>query len=137
MWSGNFENTPPHSLTRQPTTTTEFDVSGHRSHVSPDIVPRSSSVDRLIALRGVEFELADQLAVFAEDPNVQTGHEHHMAGSAGLAVAPDESRRCTATGRHPYQVISDRGLRRDREGGGDENGPAPEFAPAFLTGNDD
>jgi polyribonucleotide nucleotidyltransferase len=31
----------------------------------------------------------------------------------------------------------DRGPRRDREGGGDDNGPAPEFAPAFLTGNDD
>ena len=30
----------------------------------------------------------------------------------------------------------DRGPRRDREGGGrDDNGPAPEFAPAFLTGN--
>ena len=26
--------------------------------------------------------------------------------------------------------------RREREGGGDE-GPAPEFAPAFLTGDDD
>ncbi|WP_300975158.1 polyribonucleotide nucleotidyltransferase [Sphingomonas sp. LHG3406-1] len=35
----------------------------------------------------------------------------------------------------------DRGPRRDRDGGGrDDNGPAPEFAPAFLTGgssNDD
>jgi polyribonucleotide nucleotidyltransferase len=30
----------------------------------------------------------------------------------------------------------DRGPRGEREGGGDE-GPAPEFAPAFLTGNDD
>jgi polyribonucleotide nucleotidyltransferase len=30
----------------------------------------------------------------------------------------------------------DRGPRRDREGGNDE-GPAPEFAPAFLTGDDD
>jgi polyribonucleotide nucleotidyltransferase len=30
----------------------------------------------------------------------------------------------------------DRGPRREREGGGDE-GPAPEFAPAFLTGGDD
>jgi polyribonucleotide nucleotidyltransferase len=29
----------------------------------------------------------------------------------------------------------DRGPRRDREGGNDE-GPAPEFAPAFLTGDD-
>jgi polyribonucleotide nucleotidyltransferase len=29
----------------------------------------------------------------------------------------------------------DRGPRRDRDGGND--GPAPEFAPAFLTGNDD
>ena len=34
----------------------------------------------------------------------------------------------------------DRGPRREREGGRDDNGPAPEFAPAFLTGgsnNDD
>jgi polyribonucleotide nucleotidyltransferase len=32
----------------------------------------------------------------------------------------------------------DRGPRREREGGGDrESGPAPEFAPAFLTGDDD
>jgi polyribonucleotide nucleotidyltransferase len=30
----------------------------------------------------------------------------------------------------------DRGPRRERESGGDE-GPAPEFAPAFLTGDDD
>jgi len=30
----------------------------------------------------------------------------------------------------------DRGPRRDREGGNDD-GPAPEFAPAFLTNNDD
>jgi polyribonucleotide nucleotidyltransferase len=30
----------------------------------------------------------------------------------------------------------DRGPRRDREGGNDE-GPAPEFAPAFLTGDSD
>jgi polyribonucleotide nucleotidyltransferase len=30
----------------------------------------------------------------------------------------------------------DRGPRREREGGGDE-GPAPEFAPAFLTNNED
>jgi polyribonucleotide nucleotidyltransferase len=30
----------------------------------------------------------------------------------------------------------DRGPRREREGGSDE-GPAPEFAPAFLTGDDD
>jgi polyribonucleotide nucleotidyltransferase len=30
----------------------------------------------------------------------------------------------------------DRGPRRDREGG-DNDGPAPEFAPAFLTGKDD
>jgi polyribonucleotide nucleotidyltransferase len=26
--------------------------------------------------------------------------------------------------------------RRDREGGGDDNGPEPEFAPAFLTRDD-
>jgi polyribonucleotide nucleotidyltransferase len=30
----------------------------------------------------------------------------------------------------------DRGPRRDREGG-TEDGPAPEFAPAFLTGDDE
>ena len=29
----------------------------------------------------------------------------------------------------------DRGPRREREGGGDDKGPAPEFAPAFLTGD--
>jgi polyribonucleotide nucleotidyltransferase len=29
----------------------------------------------------------------------------------------------------------DRGPRREREGGGDDTGPAPEFAPAFLTGD--
>jgi polyribonucleotide nucleotidyltransferase len=31
----------------------------------------------------------------------------------------------------------DRGPRRDREGGGNDDGPAPEFAPAFLTRDDD
>ena len=34
----------------------------------------------------------------------------------------------------------DRGPRREREGGeaqGGDEGPAPEFAPAFLTGDDD
>jgi polyribonucleotide nucleotidyltransferase len=31
---------------------------------------------------------------------------------------------------------SDRGPRREREGGNDE-GPAPDFAPAFLTGDDE
>ncbi|WP_028969944.1 polyribonucleotide nucleotidyltransferase [Sphingomonas sp. URHD0057] len=31
----------------------------------------------------------------------------------------------------------DRGPRREREGGGEDKGPAPEFAPAFLTGDGD
>jgi polyribonucleotide nucleotidyltransferase len=31
----------------------------------------------------------------------------------------------------------DRAPRRDREGGGNDDGPAPEFAPAFLTRSDD
>ena len=31
----------------------------------------------------------------------------------------------------------DRGPRRDRDGGGNDDGPAPEFAPAFLTRDDD
>jgi polyribonucleotide nucleotidyltransferase len=39
--------------------------------------------------------------------------------------------------RGPRGDRGDRGPRRDREGGGDDNGPAPEFAPAFLTGNDE
>jgi polyribonucleotide nucleotidyltransferase len=42
--------------------------------------------------------------------------------------------------RGPRREGGDRGPRRDREGGdraaGGE-GPAPEFAPAFLTGDDD
>jgi len=38
--------------------------------------------------------------------------------------------------RGPRGDRGDRGPRRDREGGGDDNGPAPEFAPAFLTGDD-
>jgi polyribonucleotide nucleotidyltransferase len=38
--------------------------------------------------------------------------------------------------RGPRGDRGDRGPRREREGGGDE-GPAPEFAPAFLTGDDD
>jgi len=38
--------------------------------------------------------------------------------------------------RGPRGDRGDRGPRREREGGGDE-GPAPEFAPAFLTGGDD
>jgi polyribonucleotide nucleotidyltransferase len=38
--------------------------------------------------------------------------------------------------RGPRGERGDRGPRRDREGGGDDNGPAPEFAPAFLTGDD-
>ncbi len=36
--------------------------------------------------------------------------------------------------RGPRGDRGDRGPRREREGGGDE-GPAPEFAPAFLTGD--
>ncbi|HEX6785101.1 MAG TPA: polyribonucleotide nucleotidyltransferase [Sphingomicrobium sp.] len=38
--------------------------------------------------------------------------------------------------RGPRGDRGDRGPRRDREGGGDD-GPAPEFAPAFLTGDDE
>jgi len=38
--------------------------------------------------------------------------------------------------RGPRGDRGDRGPRRDREGGNDD-GPAPEFAPAFLTNNDD
>jgi polyribonucleotide nucleotidyltransferase len=38
--------------------------------------------------------------------------------------------------RGPRGDRGDRGPRREREGGGDE-GPAPEFAPAFLTGDDE
>jgi polyribonucleotide nucleotidyltransferase len=38
--------------------------------------------------------------------------------------------------RGPRGDRGERGPRREREGGGDE-GPAPEFAPAFLTGDDD
>jgi len=37
--------------------------------------------------------------------------------------------------RGPRGDRGDRGPRREREGGGDE-GPAPEFAPAFITGDD-
>ena len=33
-------------------------------------------------------------------------------------------------------VVRDRGPRREREGGDRDSGPAPEFAPAFLTGDD-
>jgi polyribonucleotide nucleotidyltransferase len=41
--------------------------------------------------------------------------------------------------RGPRGDRGDRGPRREREGGGRDDGPAPEFAPAFLTGgnNDD
>src|SRR5689334_2805152 len=37
--------------------------------------------------------------------------------------------------RGPRGDRGDRGPRREREGGGDDNGPAPEFSPAFLTGD--
>jgi polyribonucleotide nucleotidyltransferase len=39
--------------------------------------------------------------------------------------------------RGPRGERGDRGPRREREPRSDDNGPAPEFAPAFLTGNDD
>src|SRR5215213_6767134 len=43
--------------------------------------------------------------------------------------------------RGPRREGGDRGPRREREGGerqgGGDEGPAPEFAPAFLTGDDD
>jgi len=39
-------------------------------------------------------------------------------------------------GRHGRGGRDDRGPRREREGGNEE-GPAPEFAPAFLTGDDE
>ena len=67
---------------------------------------------------------------------------------AGMAVAADDRgpRRDCDRGprgprgdrddRGPRGDRGDRGPRREREGGGDE-GPAPEFAPAFLTGGDD
>jgi polyribonucleotide nucleotidyltransferase len=37
--------------------------------------------------------------------------------------------------RGPRGDRGERGPRREREGGGDDSGPAPDFAPAFLTGD--
>ena len=39
--------------------------------------------------------------------------------------------------RGPRRDGGDRGPRRERSGGGNDDGPAPEFAPAFLTGDRD
>jgi polyribonucleotide nucleotidyltransferase len=40
-------------------------------------------------------------------------------------------------GRGPRRDGGDRGPRRERSEGGNDDGPAPEFAPAFLTGDKD
>ena len=46
------------------------DVWGHRSHVSRDILPRSSLSERLIAAARIEGELAEQFPVLVHDPNI-------------------------------------------------------------------
>jgi hypothetical protein len=59
---------------------TVCDVSGHRSHVSRDIVP-CSAYGLVVPIR-IEHELPEQLSVLAHDPHVEPGHQHEHARPA-------------------------------------------------------
>src|SRR5439155_1114363 len=51
------------------------DVSGHRGHLSQDIVDRCSCGVRLVVATRIERQLAEQLTVLADDPDVCVGNE--------------------------------------------------------------
>ena len=61
------------------------------------------------------------------------------AAATVIAARAAKAAAVTAVGDRrswPARRRGDRGPRREREGGGDsDSGPAPEFAPAFLTGD--
>src|SRR5690348_6838275 len=59
----------------------------------------------------------------------------HGRGDRDRGPRRDRGDRGGRDDRGPRGDRGDRGPRREREGGNDE-GPAPEFAPAFLTGDD-
>src|SRR6476469_5602938 len=65
------------------------------------------------------------------------GDRHRGGGDRDRGPRRDGGGRGGDRDRGPRgEGRGDRGPRREREGGNDQ-GPAPEFAPAFLTGNDD
>jgi polyribonucleotide nucleotidyltransferase len=64
----------------------------------------------------------------------------HGRGGGDRGGRDDRGPRRDRGDRGPRGDRGDRGPRRDREGGGEggrDDGPAPEFAPAFLTGDDE
>ena len=61
--------------------------------------------------------------------------DRHRGGGRDRGGRDDRGPRRDRGGRDDRGPRGDRGPRREREGG--EEGPAPEFAPAFLTGDDD
>jgi hypothetical protein len=68
--------------------TSTCDVSGHRSHLSRDIVPRWGLLG-LVVTAWVEGECPDQRSVFCQDPDVEVGHQDDDA-DAGVAAAEPE-----------------------------------------------
>src|SRR5690348_5968964 len=64
----------------------------------------------------------------------------HGRGDRDRGPRRDRGDRGGRDDRGPRSDRGDRGPRREREGGreggGEDRGPAPEFAPAFLTGDD-
>jgi polyribonucleotide nucleotidyltransferase len=65
------------------------------------------------------------------------GPRRDGGGGGGRDGGRDRGPRREGGDDRPRGDRGDRGPRREREGGGDDNGPAPEFAPAFLTGGND
>src|SRR5713226_3974377 len=51
------------------------DVSGHRGHLSQDIVDGCGRAARLVVAARIEGQLAKQLTVLADDPHVCIGNE--------------------------------------------------------------
>jgi polyribonucleotide nucleotidyltransferase len=77
-------------------------------------------------------------------PRGDRGDRHRGGGRDRDRGGRDRGPRREGGDRGPRGDRGDRGDRgprgeghRDREGRGDDNGPAPEFAPAFLTGGND
>jgi hypothetical protein len=65
----------------------ECDVSGHRAHVSLDILPLSAL--RLVGLGRVQGEIPDELAVFSEHPYVKIGDQDEYATAGVASSEPD------------------------------------------------
>ena len=70
-----------------PTASSPCDVSGHRAHVSLDILPPSAL--RLVGLGRVQDEIPDELAVFSEHPYVKISDQDQYATASVTPSEPD------------------------------------------------